>query len=876
MKSSFFTWPARWLMGGLLLLAAVFLLTNVDISSAHDQDSSQPDFVGVAQSSPDEQASIVSKETRLDGRYFAAHGQVEGLALQADGFSLAPGATVGVYTSAAIQSPLGYTTDIVPLWGVEVPDGGAAQIETRLSTDQGGTWSAWLNAPAAFFPVRENLHSGHLIWVGGEQVALQVRVTLRSGVGGLSPRFNSLILAFNDTSQGPTDGQIAGQMARLSAAAVSCPVEKPTVVSRTAWGCPDGQNSPRRPPVYAPVTHIVIHQTETPNNTAPYQDYAGWVRSVWNYHANVLRWGDVGYNYLIDPNGTIYEGRAGGDDVVGIHDGRNRGSMAIGFLGCYGGCDDPRLSVVEPSEPMLAAAVELMAWKSDQKGLDPLASAPYNGLPSVPVIAGGQDVSWTTSPGDKLYALLPELRTRVDDRANCELAACEITDVLFSKSSYAVGDIIDFTVKLADSDGNPLGGANVVADVTVPQVQTEETDNIDLDDLTGNYDGSFADTTAAGVYEFVFTATDPTGDKFSQCTATRSVSVGASVTPTPTITTTPTVTTTPTATPTPTVTPSSTITTTPTVTTTPTATPTPTPTTSPTPSPTPTGVVLKVSPQSSVLPVCEGNKATLTVGVENVVDLQAVEIYMKYDPAVVQVIDAAPGQTGTQVTTLAPWTSGFQVQNQVLTSSGIISYSAALLGSGRVNGNADVFSIDFEPVAVGSSNVSFSGRILLVNGRNQVLSFTPLNGVIQVSQNCSGSVSGQISLQGRSDHSGIVVTDAQGQQAQTQANGSFTIAGSGPLTFEYPGFLSAQSDPEPAALSQSSDFQTTNLGTITLLAGDVNDDNMIDILDLAYIANKYGSTDGLADLDGSGQVDILDLVLAANNYNVSGPLTNWQ
>ena len=54
--------------------------------------------------------------------------------------------------------------------------------------------------------------------------------------------------------------------------------------------------------MYQPVTHIIIHQTETPNNVGPYQDWAGWVRSVWNYHANVLRWGDVGYNYLVDPN----------------------------------------------------------------------------------------------------------------------------------------------------------------------------------------------------------------------------------------------------------------------------------------------------------------------------------------------------------------------------------------------------------------------------------------------------------------------------------------------------------------------------------------------------------------------------------------------
>jgi hypothetical protein len=67
-----------------------------------------------------------------------------------------------------------------------------------------------------------------------------------------------------------------------------------------------------------------------------------------------------------------------------------------------------------------------------------------------------------------------------------------------------------------------------------------------------------------------------------------------------------------------------------------------------------------------------------------------------------------------------------------------------------------------------------------------------------------------------------------------------------------------------------------SLGTITLLAGDVNADNVIDILDLASLATHYLSNDATADLNGDGVVDILDLALAAQNYQQQGPLTNWQ
>jgi hypothetical protein len=859
MKPLPITHPAKWLISSLLILITLALtLTRVETLSAHppQQKGDQPQFVGAIQSSPDGSAVIETQEAQLDLTYFTATGELIGLVPTAAGMALTEGENEGSYTSGVIYSPLDFTTDVVPLWGADLPEGTELRLETRLSLDGGAAWSDWLENPEAFYPVREDLHSGNLIWAGSEQAALQFRVTLRGT--GVSPILKSVAIVFSDTSQGPTDGEIASQMADMSiAAGQTCPVQKPAIVPRTQWGCPY-MWSPRRPPVYAPVTHIIIHQTETPNSPYPYSSYAGWVRSIWNFHTNILWWGDIGYNYLIDPNGVIYEGRAGGDDVIGIHDGINAGSMGIGFIGCYGNCDNPRLTVAEPSEAMLNSAVELMAWKVNQQGLDPLGSSDYGHLNDIPVIAGGRDVSWTTSPGDNIYNRLDELRGRVAGRIEpcIELQACRISSVIFGKESYQAGETIDFTVRLVDSVGNPLPGANVTATLSISPTATElsvdpqASTGFGLEDRAGEYDGDYNDTNIPGLYNFIFLATDPTGQKFAPCSGSGTVPVTGEATPTAT----------PTATGTP---PTSTPTNTPTST----PTPTPTPTTTP-----PTGTVVRVDPQNLTLPICS-SEGTTSVRVENVSDLAAVQLELSYDPAIIQVIDANPGQAGVQVTVGSAFAGGFIAQNSVDTTNGRITFAATLLSGGVINGNAELISVDWEPLAAGTSALTLED-VILVRSDAQVISFTSQHGAVEVITNCTG-VSGTLSLQGRTDHSGVMITGG-GQQAQTGADGAFTINSTDQLNFSFPGYLSARADMAAGQFSPGAGEEPVYLGTLTLLAGDVNADNQIDIIDLTYIAGHYHGTDSLADLNGDGRVDLIDLVLAAGNYGRSGPLTNWE
>ena len=133
-----------------------------------------------------------------------------------------------------------------------------------------------------------------------------------------------------------------------------------------------------------------------------------------------------------------------------------------------------------------------------------------------------------------------------------------------------------------------------------------------------------------------------------------------------------------------------------------------------------------------------------------------------------------------------------------------------------------------------------------------------------------------IALEGQADYSGVTVVGSTGDEMVTGADGSFSVAGGEPVLVKKAGYLSARAEVGTAAQIAGGDVSATNVGHIILLAGDINGDDIINILDLAYVASKYQGTDELADLNNDGTVNIFDLSLAAGNYNVQGPLVAWQ
>ncbi|HZT05510.1 MAG TPA: N-acetylmuramoyl-L-alanine amidase [Chloroflexota bacterium] len=178
------------------------------------------------------------------------------------------------------------------------------------------------------------------------------------------------------------------------------PIAAPRIIARSDWGA-DPQYLTWTPE-FAPARKFAIHHTVTSDGG---NDPAAAIRAIYYYHAVTLGWGDIGYNYLIDRSGNIYEGRAGGPNVVAGHAAQySSGADGIALLGTY---QDDR-----PTDAMLAALVSLIAWRARAQGVDPLGSSFFVDK-QVPNIFGHRDVMSTDCPGDAAYALLPTIRQRV-------------------------------------------------------------------------------------------------------------------------------------------------------------------------------------------------------------------------------------------------------------------------------------------------------------------------------------------------------------------------------------------------------------------------------------------------------------------------------
>ncbi len=183
----------------------------------------------------------------------------------------------------------------------------------------------------------------------------------------------------------------------------SCPCPQPDAIPRAGW-CPDGGCPPNPSPAPTDVTHLIVHHSAGTNVSS---DWAAVVRSIWNFHVNFNEWSDIGYNWLVDPNGFIYEGR--GDDILGAHFcGANTSTMGVCMLGDF--------TEITPADAALTSLRDLLAWKACDVDVDPLGSAghPPSGL-TLDRISGHRDGCATACPGDAFYPQLPGLRQSVAD-----------------------------------------------------------------------------------------------------------------------------------------------------------------------------------------------------------------------------------------------------------------------------------------------------------------------------------------------------------------------------------------------------------------------------------------------------------------------------
>ena len=216
--------------------------------------------------------------------------------------------------------------------------------------------------------------------------------------------------------------------ATVSAAPVALPVAAPLsttanglpvpVTTRAEWGANASYMS--WDPYYASAGHVVVHHTAGTNNYSSWQS-ASIVRGIYYYHAVTLDWGDIGYNFLVDKYGTVFEGRSGsvaapaGRMSVGAHArGVNTGTMGLSMMGDY--------SSVSPSEAQLSSVGRMAGWflkragitdANGRAGLHVWTTERYQAgsTISMPRILGHRDVGYTTCPGNVGYSKLGTIRT---------------------------------------------------------------------------------------------------------------------------------------------------------------------------------------------------------------------------------------------------------------------------------------------------------------------------------------------------------------------------------------------------------------------------------------------------------------------------------
>ncbi|MFI2436904.1 peptidoglycan recognition protein [Streptomyces sp. NPDC018693] len=191
---------------------------------------------------------------------------------------------------------------------------------------------------------------------------------------------------------------------------------RPRIVPRSAW-LDDLTRHAQPPPRYDDaVVAVFVHHTDSPNGY-DCADAPRIIRHLYAGQTGARDWDDIGYNFLVDRCGTIYEGRAGGPDrpVTGAHtQGFNHRTTGIAALGTFtAGVPVPRA--------MTDAIAALAAWKLGLSGIDPrttvrltssnsLSRYPAGTTARLPVVTGHDDGYLTSCPGAALLARLPDIR----------------------------------------------------------------------------------------------------------------------------------------------------------------------------------------------------------------------------------------------------------------------------------------------------------------------------------------------------------------------------------------------------------------------------------------------------------------------------------
>jgi flagellar hook assembly protein FlgD len=245
---------------------------------------------------------------------------------------------------------------------------------------------------------------------------------------------------------------------------------EPVIVTREQWHA-DEEIVRAKPLIAKTLKLAVVHHTAGTNNYTPAQA-AAIVRGIEEYHVEGNGWNDIGYNFLIDRYGTIYEGRGGGitRNVIGAHsEGFNTGTVGISLLGNF-------LTAVPPKAQQ-DALVKLLAWRLDVAHIDPLSNVAYTSggnakfkagkVVTLRVISGHRDTGPSECPGNGAYALLPGIAKRVAATGLPKLYSPTVVGTLGGPMRFQarLSSSLAWTVTVTDAHGHAVAHGHGTGDL---------------------------------------------------------------------------------------------------------------------------------------------------------------------------------------------------------------------------------------------------------------------------------------------------------------------------------------------------------------------------------------------------------------------------
>jgi len=232
----------------------------------------------------------------------------------------------------------------------------------------------------------------------------------------------------------------------------------PAIVTRAEWQADESIR--RAAPSYAPSLQLaVVHHTVTTNDYSC-ADSAAIVRGIETYHVKANGWNDIGYNFLVDRCGTVFEGRFGGVDrnVVGAHSqGFNTGTVGVSLIGTY--------STVAPPAAQLSTLEKLLAWRLDVAHVDPLSTVTFvsggnskyaaGTAVALEAVTGHRDTYQTDCPGNQAEKLLPAIADRAAAIGLPKLYAPAVTGTLGGPIRFTgrLSTSLPWTVTVTDAAG---------------------------------------------------------------------------------------------------------------------------------------------------------------------------------------------------------------------------------------------------------------------------------------------------------------------------------------------------------------------------------------------------------------------------------------